>query len=72
MTGLKSALDAMRTNTDPAAGAMLRLTLRDARDQLQRRLQEVAPATLPDPSLTAATKEAKILLDEVNAMFFSP
>lgn len=62
----------MRTNSDVAAAGILRLTLREARDQLARRLAEVSPSTAPDPSVAAATREARILLEEVNAMFFPP
>ncbi len=106
--GLKSALEAIKNNGDAASAPMLRLRLREARDQLQRRLLEVrptalhhdgkemftpkvpgqavgdprthvwgartcrqvSPSTAPDPSLSAATREAGILLDEVNALFF--
>lgn len=70
VSGLKGALDAMRSNTDVAATNMLKLTLREARDQLGRRLQEVSPATATDPTVASATREGRILLDEVNAMFF--
>lgn len=70
MGGLRAALDAMRSNEDVAAANMLKLNLREARDQLSRRLAEVSPSTAPDPSVEAATREARILLDEVNAVFF--
>jgi hypothetical protein len=71
VAGLKSALDGMRTNTDASAAGMLRLTLRESRDQLARRLAEVSPATATDPSVAAATREAGILLEEVDAMFYA-
>ena len=41
VSGLKAALDAMRANTDAANTNMLRLNLKEARDQLGRRLGEV-------------------------------
>lgn len=34
------------------------------------RLGEVSPATAGDPSIAAATREAGILLEEVDAQFF--
>jgi len=68
--GLKTALDAMRTNTDVSNTNMLKLNLKEARDQLGRRLAEVSSATASDPSVAAATREGRILLDETNAMFF--
>ncbi len=71
VSGLNAALDSLRSNTDAAQSPVLRLTLRDARDQLQRRLTEVAPVTATDPSVAAATREASILLEEVNAVFFA-
>lgn len=37
----------------------------------QRRLAEIAPATATDPSIAAAEREARILLGEVDSMFFS-
>ena len=42
----------------------------ESRDQLQRRLDEIAPATASDPSISAAEREARILLNEVDMMFF--
>ncbi len=70
VSGLKSALDAVRTNTDAAATNILRLNLREARDQLSRRVGEVSSGTSADPSIMAATREARILLEEVDAQFF--
>ncbi|KAJ9531366.1 hypothetical protein V8C86DRAFT_2577607 [Haematococcus lacustris] len=71
VAGLKGTLDSMRSNEDVAAVNMLKLNLREARDQLARRLTEVSPVTAPDPSVAAATREAGILLEEVNSMFFA-
>ncbi|KAG2454767.1 hypothetical protein HYH02_000602 [Chlamydomonas schloesseri] len=71
VSGLKNALDAVRTNIDPASTNILRLNLREARDQLSRRVAEVSPATEADPSIAAATREARILLEEVDSSFFS-
>lgn len=68
---LKNALDMVRTNSDVSKTAMLRVNLKDARDMLARRLNEVSSSTKEDPSIAAATKEAKILLDEVDIQFFS-
>jgi len=56
--------------------SMLRLNLREARDMLARRLAEAAPGVAPaggssdSGSLAAATREASLLLDEVDAQFF--
>ncbi|KAF8072828.1 Kifc3 [Scenedesmus sp. PABB004] len=76
VSGVKAALEGLRANADPARAGMLRLNLREARDILARRLQETAPGAAPagtssDASLAAATREASVLLEEVNAQFFS-
>lgn len=70
VAGLKTALEAIRTNNEPSNTNMLRLNLKEARDQLARRLNEVSPATAPDATVAAATREARILLDEIDAQFF--
>ena len=70
VSALRGALEAVRTNADIAATNMLRLNLKEARDLLARRLGEVSPATASDPSIGAATREARILLEEVDAQFF--
>ena len=67
---LKSALNDVRGNTDVTLTNVLRLSLKDARDQLRRRLQEVSPASQVEPTVAAAVREATILLDEVDASFF--
>eukprot|EP00878_Enallax_costatus_P029799 GHUV01032356.1.p1 GENE.GHUV01032356.1~~GHUV01032356.1.p1 ORF type:complete len:239 (+),score=73.22 GHUV01032356.1:558-1274(+) len=76
VSGVKAALEDLRANADPSRAAMLKLNLREARDILARRLQETAPGVAPegtsaDGSLAAATREASVLLDEVDAQFFS-
>ncbi|KXZ46820.1 hypothetical protein GPECTOR_40g554 [Gonium pectorale] len=71
VSGLKAALDAVRANTDVANTNILRLNLREARDQLARRLAEISPSTESDPSISAATREARILLEEVDSSFFA-
>lgn len=71
VSGLKGALDALRTNSDVAAAGIQRLNLKEARDQLARRLAEISPATSTDPSISAATREARILLEEVDGQFYS-
>lgn len=76
VAALKATLEDVRSNTDPARTSMLRLNLKEARDILQRRLQETAPGIAPagtgsDASLSAATREASVLLDEVDAQFFT-
>lgn len=67
--GLQATLEEIRANADPSRVAMVRLNLREARDLLARRLDEVAIDDTTEPSITAATREARILLDEVNAQF---
>jgi hypothetical protein len=69
---LKGALGAVRGNGDAAASSMLRLNLREARDRLARRLQEVGGATAAsgDASVSAAMREANLLLQEVDGQFF--
>lgn len=79
--GVKASLEDLRSNTDPAREATLRLNLRESRDVLARRLTESsvggggggygAAAAGGDASLGAATREARVLLDEVNGQFFS-
>lgn len=69
--GLKTALDAVRNNTDVASSNIMRLNLREARDQLARRVAEVSTSTESDPTISAATREARILLEEVDSSFFN-
>ncbi|GAX80667.1 hypothetical protein CEUSTIGMA_g8102.t1 [Chlamydomonas eustigma] len=73
VSGLKGALEEIKNNTDPAKSLMLKLNLREARDQLGRRIQEVSSseASSSDDTFAAALREASILLDEVNFQFFS-
>jgi hypothetical protein len=76
VSALKDALEGVRSNTDSTRSSMLRLNLKEARDILARRLQETAPGIAPagtstDASLSAATREATVLLDEVDAQFFA-
>lgn len=75
VSALKDALEGVRSNTDATRSSMLRVNLKEARDILARRLQETAPGIAPagtstDASLSAATREASVLLDEVTAQFF--
>ena len=70
VTALKNALNEVRTNADLTLTNVLRLSLKDARDQLKRRVQEVSLASLADPTVASASREARILLDEVDATFF--
>eukprot|EP00879_Flechtneria_rotunda_P005220 GHRR01005503.1.p1 GENE.GHRR01005503.1~~GHRR01005503.1.p1 ORF type:complete len:257 (+),score=83.41 GHRR01005503.1:408-1178(+) len=72
VASVKSALEDLRGNVDLAKNNMLRLNLKEARDILARRLQETAPTNPArvDSSLSAAMKEAKVLLEEVDAQFF--
>ena len=69
--GLKASLDAIRANTDATQVSIVRLNLKEARDNLARRLAEVLPTDASDASIAAVTKEAGILLQEVNAQFFA-
>lgn len=76
VSALKDTLEGVRSNTDATRSSMLRLNLKEARDILARRLQETAPGMAPagtgaDASLAAATREATVLLDEVDAQFFA-
>jgi len=73
VSGLKGALQEIKDNTDPAKSLMLKLNLREARDQLARRIQEVSSseASTSDETFASALREASILLDEVNFQFFS-
>lgn len=71
VVAVKKALEAIQANADPAAGAMLKLNLREARDMLARRLAEVSANTAGDAKLAAAEREASILLGDVDAQFFS-
>jgi len=43
----------------------VRLNLKEARDLLARRLQEISPDATSDDTIASATREASILLDEV-------
>lgn len=76
VSALKDALEGVRSNTDATRSSMLRVNLKEARDILARRLQETAPGIAPagtstDASLSAATREASVLLEEVDAQFFA-
>ena len=71
VSGLKSALDAIRSNTDATQVAIVRINLKEARDNLARRLAEVLPTDANEASVAAVTREAGILLEEVNAQFFA-
>jgi hypothetical protein len=76
VSALKGALEEVRANSDDTRARMLRLNLKEARDILARRLQEVAPGSAPagtssDAALSAATREASVLLGEVDAQFFA-
>ena len=46
VTGLKDCLTALRSNTDIAKDAVLRVNIRDARDGLNRRLRQLSPTTV--------------------------
>ena len=46
VTGLKDCLTALRSNTDIAKDAVLKVNVRDARDGLNRRLRELSPTTV--------------------------
>ena len=46
VTGLKDRLTALRSNTDIAKDAVLRVNVRDARDGLHRRLRQLSPTTV--------------------------
>lgn len=65
---LRAAVDVMNANTDPACTNMLRLSLKDARLQLARRLVEVPPACVGNEAVAAASMEGSILLDETRTM----
>lgn len=76
VSGVKLALEGLRSNSDPSRGGMLRLNLREARDMLSRRLREatVPAAAAGDAaagSLAAARREAQVLLEEVDGQFFA-
>lgn len=71
VSGVKDTLDAIKLNVDPSKTSMLKLNLREARDQLARRLQEasIAHTSPTDSSVASAVREARILLEEVDAQF---
>ncbi len=73
VSAVKAALEELRSDTDPSRAAMLRLNLREARGILARRLQETGTppgGVTGSGSLAAATREAQVLLNEVDAQFF--
>eukprot|EP00798_Chlamydomonas_sp_ICE-L_P013822 gene13822-19739_t len=67
---LNNILDQVRSNTDVAMSNMLLLSLKDARNELQHRLDEVSQASLNDHSVASAVREANIVVDEINASYF--
>lgn len=46
VSGLKDRLTALRTNTEIAKDAVLKVNIRDARDGLNRRLRQLSPTTV--------------------------
>ena len=46
VTGLKDCLAALRSNTNIAKDAVLKVNVRDARDGLNRRLRQLSPTTV--------------------------
>jgi hypothetical protein len=78
VSGVKESLESLRANADASRAGILRLNLRESRDMLARRLREAtvpaasaAGAGTAAGSLAAARREAQVLLDEVDAQFFS-
>lgn len=66
---VKGDLAAIAANTDPSRRSMMKLNLREARDLLARRVDEIAPdAASGDASMSAALQEARVLLEEVGAV----
>lgn len=45
VTGVKEALADLKANADPAKASVIKLNVRDARDSLRRRLQQLSPET---------------------------
>ena len=43
--GVREALSDLRANTEPSRASVLKLNVRDARDSLQRRVNQISPET---------------------------
>lgn len=69
VVSVKDALEALKSNTEPAKEGMLRLNLREAAQGLSGRLQQTRPGSrTSDSAVDAAIVEAEGLLGEVNAL----
>lgn len=69
VSAVKDSLDGIKANVDPSKTSMLKLNLKEARDLLSRRLSESTHSSPSDTTISAAVREARILLEEVNAQF---
>lgn len=62
------ALNTLADNKEPSRNAMLRLSVREARDSLRGRLERLSPSvTEGQGAAAAAVQEASALLDDVDA-----
>jgi hypothetical protein len=70
VAALRVAIADLNANTDPAQTGVLKVIVRDARASLALRLQRLTPPALAtsDVPLDLATREAKLLLQEAEAM----
>ena len=65
---VRSALEALKVNSDPSNDAMLKVNLRDSRDALARKVQQANGAASITPSAQAAVDEASALLQEIDGL----
>eukprot|EP00873_Tetraselmis_striata_P043337 jgi/Tetstr1/463601/TSEL_000754.t1 len=67
-TSVRGALEAIQQNSDPSKSAMLKVNLKDSRDELGRRVRELGAIQYGDASMSAALAESKKLLEEVDSL----
>lgn len=68
--GVREALADLRSNVEPSRSTVLKVNVRDARDSLRRRINQLSPETssIQGAPVSAATLEANSLLAEVDAV----
>lgn len=69
VSSLKETIDAMKANTDESKKNMLKLNMREARQNLSEKLDECSSTrSAGTPDVMAAVSEAKALLSEVDIL----
>ena len=67
-SSLRASLEDLRSNSDPSRSAMLKVSLKESRDALARRVQEASSKDSGSPSAAAAVEEATKLLKDIDSL----